>query len=462
MAAAPNVAAAAYLWLLVLNDASEESDEDAEEEEMEMMILATMLRRVEAKKRGRQRKRTSWWRVTVPDLTGEEFKENFRLAPSSFEALVDSVKSMWTRRVRQTGRHPVSCRKAVAMMLWKLANTSTWRELGNAFGLRRGHAHQVVKRMLKVVKAVHGNLIVLPKTEDEWQAKRTQWAASARPPFPNTVGVLDGVHIPLTYAPPLRVAKAHFTRKHQYTMQTQALADHNLCFMDVCVGAPGTTHDARVFRKAALRRLLARTLPPHHYVLADSAFPSLPWLVAPYKDPSTQRQGRFNKALSKTRVTVEMTFGMAKARWRCLNDLRVRSLKQGRAAKRMIYVALIMHNWCVQQEDDVMKEWIETQSELDQQRILDRQQAANQQLGPGEKPPTLQEIYQEHIRAGGNGQPVQAGQQPMQAAPHVHVQLGAADQLDFDVYFTNRNHGLSAQRQLQLGQALRRKLLEQY
>lgn len=51
--------------------------------------------------------------------------------------------------------------------------------------------------------------------------------------------------------------------------------------------------------------------PGETFLLGDSAYPSLPWLVPPFRDNGhlTPQQTDFNFIHSSTRITVEKAFG---------------------------------------------------------------------------------------------------------------------------------------------------------
>ena len=110
----------------------------------------------------------------------------------------------------------------------------------------------------------------------------------------------------------------------------QALVDSNYLFRDIVVGWPGSVHDARVFSNSQLYALgcSGRLFPPdvkeeilgqeiHPIILGDPAYPMLNWLLKGYpENVNTRRiQRRFNYRLSRTRMTVENTFGSWKGRF---------------------------------------------------------------------------------------------------------------------------------------------------
>ena len=80
-------------------------------------------------------------------------------------------------------------------------------------------------------------------------------------------------------------------------MVVQAIVDHEYIFRDICVGWPGSVHDARIFtnskifRQITQDRLLAdggtRTIlgcQVPTYIIGDSAYPIQTWLMKPFYD----------------------------------------------------------------------------------------------------------------------------------------------------------------------------------
>lgn len=76
------------------------------------------------------------------------------------------------------------------------------------------------------------------------------------------------------------------------------------------------------------------------YLLGDRGYPCLPYLLTPYPDPEPGPQQRYNLAHCRTRARVEMTIGMLKARFQCLQRLRVTPER----ACDIIVACVILHN----------------------------------------------------------------------------------------------------------------------
>ena len=74
--------------------------------------------------------------------------------------------------------------------------------------------------------------------------------------------------------------------------------------------------------------------------MGDRGHACQPYLMTPSPDPGAGPQTRFNVALAKTRVRIEMTFGVIKDRFSCLRGLRA---DPDRACK-IISACVVLHN----------------------------------------------------------------------------------------------------------------------
>ncbi|CAJ1053385.1 putative nuclease HARBI1 [Xyrichtys novacula] len=112
--------------------------------------------------------------------------------------------------------------------------------------------------------------------------------------------------------------------------------DHNcvITSLDAKWSLGSTEHWSRVWHLPSFTGLL------HGVLLGDRGYPCLPYLMTPYPDPGAGPQIQFNVALSRTRVRIEMTFGILKARFSCLHDLRVTP----RRASRIMTSCAVLHN----------------------------------------------------------------------------------------------------------------------
>ncbi|XP_062316774.1 uncharacterized protein LOC134020631 [Osmerus eperlanus] len=75
-------------------------------------------------------------------------------------------------------------------------------------------------------------------------------------------------------------------------------------------------------------------------LVGDRGYACQPFLMTPYPDPNTRPQNYFNVALNRTRVEIEMTFGILKARFNCLRGLRVAPDR----ACQVVTACVVLHN----------------------------------------------------------------------------------------------------------------------
>ena len=181
-------------------------------------------------------------------------------------------------------------------------------------------------------------------------------------------GSIDGCHIPVL--PPALNHTDYYNRKGWYSMLVQAVVDHNYLFTDVCVGWPGSVHDARVlanssvYKKASRKQILCGSevkvsgIDIPIFLIGDSAYPLTPWLMKPFPHNShlTPDQQSFNYHLSRARIVVENAFGRLKARWRRLckrNDMNIEHIPC------VITACCILHNMCEVHGDTFNDLWLE-------------------------------------------------------------------------------------------------------
>ena len=69
---------------------------------------------------------------------------------------------------------------------------------------------------------------------------------------PQVYGSVDGTHIPIL-APAIEY-RDYVNRKGWPSIMLQAVVDDQLLIRDVCVGTPGSAHDAAIFNTSSLLR----------------------------------------------------------------------------------------------------------------------------------------------------------------------------------------------------------------
>ena len=197
--------------------------------------------------------------------------------------------------------------------------------------------------------------------------------------FPQTVGAIDGSHIPILR--PQASASDYYNRKGFYSIIMQAVVDYRGRFLDVYIGWPGKVHDARVFVNSSLySKGNNGTLLPNYsrtlsgvqvplVILGDPAYPLLPWLMKPYPENAhtLQQQKHFNYRQSRARMVIENAFGRLKGRWRCLLKRVDCDLSN---VSELVVSCVVLHNLCEMYGDSFLQEWTPNESSSNSSTVL--------------------------------------------------------------------------------------------
>lgn len=79
----------------------------------------------------------------------------------------------------------------------------------------------------------------------------------------------------------------------------------------------------------------------------DSGYPLELRLLTPYSNPANNAEVKFNTAHTKTRNTVERSFGVLKSRFRCLDKSGGTLLYTAEKTCKVIVAAAVLHNMCI-------------------------------------------------------------------------------------------------------------------
>jgi DDE superfamily endonuclease len=168
--------------------------------------------------------------------------------------------------------------------------------------------------------------------------------------FPGAVGAVDGSHIPIPS--PSEDRQSYYNRNKYHSILLQGVCDHRMKFIDVFAGWPGASHDANVWKNSSIFRRLKdeNIIPRDCHLIGDSAYPVSYFVMIPYRNNGnlSDAQKTYNKVLSSSRVVIEQAFGLLKGRFRRLKFLNMSRLEM---IPRVVIVACMLHNLCIQNND---------------------------------------------------------------------------------------------------------------
>lgn len=308
-----------------------------------------------------------WWsRVVLQTYTDRQWVEDFRMTKETFFWLSRQLKP-FVQKKRSRFREPISAVHRTAIAVYQLATGSNFKTVANLFGVSRAIVCLAVHAVTNaIVEHLMPTFIKFPtgqRLEEVVNGFRVKYG------FPQCLGAIDGTHIPVT--PPASYKDDFRNRKGWHSVNAQCVVDHELMFLDVFVGWPGRSHDARVFRNSPLylrheegcpmfpqrpRIVEGREIPL--VLLGDPAYPLQDWLMKPYRAGAnmTAEQRRFNYCLSRSRMVVERAFGRLKGRWRVLMKTMETNISR---APSIFLACCVLHNICEVWREDFIDMWLE-------------------------------------------------------------------------------------------------------
>ncbi|EMD30820.1 hypothetical protein CERSUDRAFT_40060, partial [Gelatoporia subvermispora B] len=133
------------------------------------------------------------------------------------------------------------------------------------------------------------------------------------------------------------------------TYQVVILVD-TLEIVNYSVGNVRSVHDSVAFQDTRIAAEHDRLLQCGDRLLADAAYPLMPWCITPFRKPVGKQLSRerrhFNYWHSRLRVQVECAIGLLKGTWQSLHELRIQIKNLHAHAWAIIWIrcALILHN----------------------------------------------------------------------------------------------------------------------
>ncbi|KAJ1175019.1 hypothetical protein NDU88_000310 [Pleurodeles waltl] len=103
-----------------------------------------------------------------------------------------------------------------------------------------------------------------------------------------------------------------------------------------------------------LRPLTATVFPST--LAGDSGYPNLSWLLTPVRNPRTRAEERYNEAHGRTRRVIGRTFGLLKARFRCLHMTGGSLYYSPKKVCQIILACCMLHNLALRRQVPFLQE----------------------------------------------------------------------------------------------------------
>lgn len=290
----------------------------------------------------------AWWeQCNRPDFPEEEFKKAFHMGKATFDFICSELESVVTKKDTML-RMAIPVRQRVAVCIWRLATGEPLREVSKRFGLGISTCHKLV---LEVCTAIKG--VLMPKfvqwPNEDYKMNEIKSEFQMLSGMPNVGGSIYTTHVPII-APKVSVA-AYFNKRHternqktSYSVTVQGVVDPKGVFTDVCIGWPGSMSDDKVLEKSALYQRANRGQLKDTWVVGNSGYPLMDWVLAPYtRQNLTWTQHAFNEKVGEVQKVAKEAFMRMKARWSCL---RKRTEVKLQDLPVVLGACCVLHNIC--------------------------------------------------------------------------------------------------------------------
>ncbi|KAJ1096693.1 hypothetical protein NDU88_001826 [Pleurodeles waltl] len=160
--------------------------------------------------------------------------------------------------------------------------------------------------------------------------------------IPNIIGAIDETHVALV--PPDRSEQVYRNQKSYHSMNVQMVCLADQYISDVNAMFPGSVHDAYILQNSSIPYVMGQLQRNCVWLLGDSGYPNLSWLLNPVRNPRTRAEERYNEAHGRTRRVIERTFGLLKARFWCLNMTGGSLFYSPKKVCQIIVACCMLHN----------------------------------------------------------------------------------------------------------------------
>ncbi|XVF46477.1 hypothetical protein PTKIN_Ptkin03bG0029700 [Pterospermum kingtungense] len=318
-----------------------------------------------------------WWDELSKRMNGlqspskdlDKFKSVFKISRKTFNYICSLVKEdMMARPVNfsfSNGK-PVSFEDQVAVALRRLSSGASLVTVGDSFGLHHSTVSQLTWRFVEAMEERGLPHLQWPSTEAEMTEMKSKFEKIQG--LPNCCGVIDTTHVMMCLPASDPASKVWLDHEKNHSMVLQAIVDPEMRFRDIVTGWPGKIEDWLVFQSSNFYKLcdkeerlngtklkLSEGSEIREYIIGDSGYPLLPYLVIPYEGKELpESRAEFNRRHSATRLVAHRALARLKDMWKIIQGVMWRPDKH--KLPRIILVCCLLHNIVIDLEDDVQDE----------------------------------------------------------------------------------------------------------
>ncbi|KAL5801524.1 hypothetical protein ACOSQ3_033156 [Xanthoceras sorbifolium] len=290
-----------------------------------------------------------WWdgfsrRISGPlseSKNSKKFESIFKISRKTFDYICSLVKEDMTARQSSfafsNGKH-LSLNDMVAVALRRLSSGESLSNIGDLFGLNQSTVSQITWRFVEAMEERGLHHLQWP-TEAEMENLKSKFEKIRG--LRNCSGAIDITHIVMNIPAVDPSNNVWLDREKNYSMILQSSGFFKLA------------EEGKRLNGKKLQ--LSEGTELQEYIVGDTGFPLLPWLLTPYHGKGlSDYQAEFNKRHSATRMVAQMALARLKEVWRIIHG--VMWMPDKNRLPRIVLVCCLLHNIIIDMEDELLDE----------------------------------------------------------------------------------------------------------
>ncbi|XP_066585512.1 putative nuclease HARBI1 [Prorops nasuta] len=220
-----------------------------------------------------------------------DFEKRFRLTKENTYIVLQKIEHKLRHDTERNNAIP-----PVIQLLVFLRFTATGSFILNVadyFGISKTSAEVIICNVSLAIANLHREYIKFPSEPDNiLKNKVGNFNLSG---FIRVIGAIDCIHVRIkSYGG--TESELFRNRKGFYSINVQAIVNSSLQIIDLVSHWPGATHDATIFDNSRIKARFESGEFGNGILLADSGYPSLPYLLTPLQNPQTPAEILYNEA----------------------------------------------------------------------------------------------------------------------------------------------------------------------
>ncbi|XP_065864985.1 protein ALP1-like [Euphorbia lathyris] len=314
-----------------------------------------------------------WWDDFSKRINGiqssskslDKFEHVFRISRRTFNHICSLVKEDMVAKSRDftfLNGKVLSLHDLVAVALRRLGSGDSLVTVADSFGLNHSTVSQVTWRFVEAMEARGLGHLKWPSSESKITEIKSKFEKIRG--LPNCCGVIDTTHIMMLLPSSDPASNVWLDHEKNHSMVLQAIVDPEMRFLDIVTGWPGKMKDSALFQTSNFSKMcereerlngkkvqLSEGSEIREYIIGDSGFPLLPYLIVPYNGKElSEPEAEFNKRHSATQMVARRALARLKEMWRIIHGVMWRPDKH--RLPRIILVCCMLHNIIIDMEDE--------------------------------------------------------------------------------------------------------------